>query len=65
LGVVGVLERILAAGIRDGSLRDDIGAEDLLRASTGIWRTDDTNDPEWEHRARRLARLIIDGLQPH
>ncbi len=59
------LERILAAGIRDGSLRDDIDAEDLLRASTGIWRTDDTNDPEWEHRARRLARLIIDGLQPH
>lgn len=59
------LERILAAGIRDGSLRDDIDAEDLLRASTGIWRTDDTDDPEWEHRARRLARLIIDGLQPH
>jgi AcrR family transcriptional regulator len=59
------LERILAAGIRDGSLRDDIDAEDLLRASTGIWCTDDTNDPAWEHRARRLARLIIDGLQPH
>jgi AcrR family transcriptional regulator len=58
------LATILAAGTRDGSLRDDVDAEDLLRAATGIWRTDDTNDPEWERRAHRLARLIIDGLQP-
>jgi AcrR family transcriptional regulator len=59
------LETILAAGVRDGTLRDDVDAEDLLRAATGIWRTDDTHQPPWEHRARRLARLIIDGLHPH
>ena len=62
--VTSALATILAAGIRDGSLRDDVDAEDLLRAGTGIWSTDDTNNPEWERRARRLARLIIDGLQP-
>jgi AcrR family transcriptional regulator len=63
--VTTALATILAAGVRDGSLRDDVDAEDLLQASTGIWRSDDTHDPEWERRARRLARLIIDGLQPH
>lgn len=62
--VTDALERILAAGARDGSLRDDVDAEDLLRAATGIWRTDNTRDPEWERRAHRLARLIVDGLQP-
>src|ERR1700684_122417 len=62
--VTNALATILAAGARDGSLRDDVDAEDLLQASTGIWRTDDTDDREWEHRARRLARLIVDGLQP-
>jgi AcrR family transcriptional regulator len=62
--VTNALATILAAGVRDGSMRDDVDAEDLLGASTGIWRTDDTSDPEWERRARRLARLIIDGLQP-
>jgi AcrR family transcriptional regulator len=59
------LERILAAGVHDGSLCEDVDAEDLLRAATGIWRTEDTNDPQWERQARRLARLIIDGLHPH
>jgi AcrR family transcriptional regulator len=62
--VTNALATILAAGTRDGSLRDDIDAEDLLRAATGIWRNDDTHDPEWERRAHRLARLITDGLQP-
>jgi AcrR family transcriptional regulator len=62
--VTSALATILAAGARDGSLRDDIDAEDLLRAATGIWSTDDTHDPEWERRAHRLARLITDGLQP-
>jgi AcrR family transcriptional regulator len=61
--VTKALATILAAGVRDHSLRDDVDAEDLLRASTGIWRTGDTHDPEWERRARRLARLIIDGLR--
>jgi hypothetical protein len=62
--VTSALATILAAGVRDRSLRDDVDAEDLLRAASGIWRTDDTHDPEWESRARRLARLIIDGLRP-
>jgi len=61
---INALATILAAGVRDGSLRDDVDAEDLLRAGTGIWRTDDAHDPEWERRADRLARLIIDGLRP-
>jgi AcrR family transcriptional regulator len=62
--VTNALARILAAGIRDRSLRDDVDANDLLRAATGIWRTNDTHDPEWERRAHRLARLITDGLKP-
>ena len=62
--VTNALARILAAGIRDRSLRDDVDANDLLRAATGIWRTDDTHDPEWERQAHRLARLITDGLKP-
>jgi AcrR family transcriptional regulator len=61
---INALTSILAAGTHDGSLRDDVDAEDLLRAATGIWRTDDTDDPNWERGARRLARLIIDGLKP-
>jgi AcrR family transcriptional regulator len=63
--VTNALATILAAGLRDGSLRGDVDAEDLLRAGTGIWHTDGTRDPEWNRRAHRLARLIVDGLRPH
>ena len=59
--LVRTLERILAAGRADGSLRADADAEDVLRAMAGIWF--DREQPDWEPRARRLGRLIVDGLR--
>lgn len=61
--IVEAVSKILLAGAHDGSLRDDVDAEDVLRATTGLWTGPD--QPDWETRADRLSRLIIDGLQTH
>jgi AcrR family transcriptional regulator len=61
--IVEALSRILRVGAQDGSLRNDVDAEDVLRATTGLWAG--TDQPDWETRADRLTRLVIDGLRTH
>ncbi len=58
--VVDALERILAAGARDGSLRDDHDAQDVLALLAGLWTLPD--GPQWLGRAERLARFVVEGL---
>jgi AcrR family transcriptional regulator len=59
--ILQALGTLLAAGVRDGSLRSDVDAEDVLRGTSGIWVA--TQDPDWRERADRLVRLIVDGLR--
>jgi AcrR family transcriptional regulator len=58
--LVDALGRILAAGARDGSLRDDHDAEDVLALLAGLWTLPD--GPQWLGRAERLAGFVVEGL---
>ena len=59
--IVGALEAMLAAGASDGSLRQDMDAEDVLNALAGLWSS--PGGPEWAERAGRLGRFVVDGLR--
>jgi AcrR family transcriptional regulator len=59
--VVGALEAMLAAGWRDGSLRQDMDAEDVINALAGLWSSPD--GPDWAERAGKLGRFVVDGLR--
>jgi AcrR family transcriptional regulator len=59
--IVAALERILEAGARDGTLRSDVDAEDVLRAVSGIYTR--TSEPDWADRARSVTRIVLDGLR--
>ena len=52
-----LLDRAIAAG----EIRDDIGAEDLLRALVGMCYTH--NQPGWQKSVLRLVDVFIDGLR--
>jgi AcrR family transcriptional regulator len=58
--LVDALQRILAAGARDGSLRDDHDAEDVLALLAGLWTL--PSGPQWLGRAERLASFVVEGL---
>ncbi len=51
---------LLAAGAKDGTLRSDLDAEDVLPAMSGIWQA--SEDPA-SGRAERLIGLLVDGLR--
>jgi len=57
-GAIGLLVTTAAA---EGVIRDDVDAEDLLRAMSGICMATDT--PGWNDRTERLVDLLIDGLR--
>ncbi len=48
---------LLAAGVEAGTLRADVDAEDVMRAMGAVWLVDE------EEQARRLLRLLMDGLR--
>ena len=52
---------LLDRAITAGEIRDDIGAEDLLRALVGMCYTH--NQPGWQKSVLRLADVFIDGLR--
>jgi len=52
---------LLAAGAEAGTIRPDVEAEDVLRATSVVWQFDD--QPGWEEQARGVLRLIMDGLR--
>jgi AcrR family transcriptional regulator len=44
-----------------GVIRDDIGAEDILRAVVGLCYTHDK--PDWQSNVLRLVDVFVDGMQ--
>jgi AcrR family transcriptional regulator len=58
--IVAALQRILESGARDGTLRGDVDAEDVLNAVSGIFAR--TAQPDWPDRARSVVRIVLDGL---
>jgi AcrR family transcriptional regulator len=54
------IDLILAAGRADGSIRDDVSAEDVLLLVGFLWRLDLT--PDRDERSARLLRVVLDGL---
>jgi AcrR family transcriptional regulator len=59
--IVGALDAILAAGARDGTLRQDMDADDVINALAGVWSS--PAGPDWAERATRLGRFVVDGLR--
>jgi AcrR family transcriptional regulator len=59
--VVGAMSSLLAAGVREGSVRTGIDADDVLLLLGFLWRTDPGSDAAT--RTARLLDLITDGLR--
>jgi AcrR family transcriptional regulator len=59
--IVDALDRILEAGARDSSLRQDMDAEDVINALAGVWSS--PAGPDWAERASRLGRFVVEGLR--
>ena len=51
------ISKLLDAGVAAGSIRSDVGPDDVLRAMGAVWQVD---DPE---QARKLLGLLMDGLR--
>jgi AcrR family transcriptional regulator len=59
--MVEALSLLLDAARAEGTVRDDLDAEDVLLAMGGIWTL--PVEPGWEQRARKLLGLVMDGLR--
>ena len=59
--VVDAIGTLLDAGVRDGSLRDDIGPDEVLLMVGFLWRID--LDDAWEDRTRRMLDAVMDALR--
>ena len=52
---------LLEHATASGAIRADVEAEDVLRAMNAVWLV--TDEPDWQERAHRLLRLLMDGLR--
>jgi AcrR family transcriptional regulator len=52
---------LLKAAADAGAIRDDVDANDLMKAMSGICLVSD--QPGWEEQASRLVNLLVDGLR--
>jgi AcrR family transcriptional regulator len=59
--IVATLRSLLSDAAASGAIRDDVNAEDVLRAMQGVWQV--TSEPDWQEKARRLLNLLMDGLR--
>ncbi|MEV7076374.1 TetR/AcrR family transcriptional regulator [Streptomyces sp. NPDC093990] len=59
--VVAAITRLLDAGKKDGSIREDADPGDFLQLTGALWRA----VPGPEDRAPRMLALILDGLRAH
>jgi len=59
--LLGAIAQLLDAGIAAGSIRKDAEPEDVLRATGSVWQLGE--EPDWQDRARRIFRLLVDGLR--
>ena len=56
----GVFAMLLKAGVDAGTLRADVDAEDIFRATGSVFLL--PQEDGWREQAARLLRLILDGL---
>jgi AcrR family transcriptional regulator len=59
--IVAALDRLLQANIAAGTLRPDLGAEDVILALAGLWQLDPAGD--WKAQAQRIYDIVLGGLQ--
>ncbi|MFL6137067.1 MAG: TetR/AcrR family transcriptional regulator [Frankiaceae bacterium] len=59
--IVDALRLLMAAGAADGSLRDDVAPEDVMRAMGTVWHL--PTGPCRQDDVRRLLGLLLDGLR--
>jgi AcrR family transcriptional regulator len=60
--VTGTIAEFLAAGARDGTIRDDLEADDVTASFVGAFiATRSSSDPG---QVRRVLAIIVDGLRP-
>jgi AcrR family transcriptional regulator len=52
---------LLGNAAASGAVRADVEPEDVLRAMNAVWLV--TDEPDWQERAHRLLRLLMDGLR--
>ena len=55
------LELLLRRGVQAGSIRDDVGAEDILRTVVGLCYMHDK--PGWQGNVHRLVDVFVDGMR--
>lgn len=61
IGSIGAaITSLLGAGKADGTIRGDADARDVILLIGALTRLD---DDEWESRADRLLRIVLDGLR--
>ncbi len=53
---------LLAAGIAAKTIRPDVTAEDVLTSMNAVW-TIAAEGEQWAAQARRVLRLLMDGLR--
>jgi AcrR family transcriptional regulator len=58
--LLAVISSLLDDATAAGTIRNDVDAEDVLRAMNGIWQV---TEADWQDRARRLLTLLMDGLR--
>ena len=57
----GAFARLLQAGVDAGTLRADVDAEDVFRATGSVFLL--PQEDGWREQAARVLRLILDGLR--
>lgn len=55
------LTSLLEAGAAAGAIRDDIGADDVILAISGLWRVN-VHEKDWRGQTERVLDLLMDGL---
>jgi AcrR family transcriptional regulator len=55
------LEKLLQRAVTAKAIRDDVGAEDILRTIVGLCYTHDK--PGWQGNVRRLVDVFVDGMR--
>jgi len=56
------IRALVKRAIKSGDIRKDLDAMDLLRALVGVSYV--ATSPEWQHSARRLVDILINGSRP-
>jgi AcrR family transcriptional regulator len=60
--LLAAIGELLEAGIAAGRIRPDVDAEDVYTAMSAVWTIAGEGEP-WAAQARRVLRLLMDGLR--